>query len=74
MDSYYISTTEWEMTLSQLSGHAKVLSRVVSFLHSDYTTQTMLRDGALRLNEPALEFLANEIEWVLPFNKGAHID
>lgn len=54
--------TVWEMALSKLSGSAKVLHMILSFLNPDYIQESLLRDGALKVNDPTLEFMLDEIE------------
>lgn len=54
--------TVWEMALSKLSGSAKVLHMILSFLNPDYIQEALLIDGALKVNDPALQFMLDEIE------------
>ena len=62
MNYSHTLATVWDMALSQLSGSGKVLHMILSFLDSDYIHESILKDGALQMNDPALEFLTDEIE------------
>lgn len=58
----HILATVWEMALSKLSGSAKVLHMILSFLNPDYVQESLLRDCAFKVNEPTLEFMLDKIE------------
>ncbi|KAJ5543129.1 hypothetical protein N7461_009132 [Penicillium sp. DV-2018c] len=64
MDYSHTLATVWEMALSQLSGSGKVLHMILSFLDSDYIHESLLKDGALRVNDPTLEFMRDEIDFL----------
>lgn len=61
MNYSHTLATVWEMALSKLSGDAKVLHMILSFLNPDYIQESLLRDGALQVNDSALEFIKDEI-------------
>lgn len=63
MNRSHTLATDWETALSQLSGFSKVLLIILSFLHSDYIHQSILKDGALQMNNPTLEFMMNATEY-----------
>lgn len=62
MDYSHTLATVWEMALSQLSGNGKVLHMILSFLDPDNINESLLKDGALSVDEPTLEFMTDEIE------------
>ncbi|KAJ5092020.1 hypothetical protein NUU61_006890 [Penicillium alfredii] len=65
MDYNLTLATVWEMALSKLSGSSKTLHMTLSFLDPDYIHEALLHDGALQVNDASLEFMADEIEYVL---------
>lgn len=54
--------TVWEMALSRVSGNAGTLHMILSFLDPDYIHEELLKEGALQVNDPSLEFMVDEIE------------
>lgn len=54
--------TVWDMALRKVSGSAKTLHMILSFLDPDYIHGELLSQGALQVGDTALEFLGNEIE------------
>ncbi|KAJ5124771.1 uncharacterized protein N7515_008596 [Penicillium bovifimosum] len=62
MDYSHTLATVWEMALSQLSGSGTVLHMILSFLDSDYIDESLLKDGALHVDDPTLEFMRDEID------------
>lgn len=54
----------WEMVLSQLSRGAEVLQMILSFLGPNGIYESVLKNGALLSNNPALRFMLEEIEQV----------
>lgn len=64
MDYSHTLATVWEMSLSQLSGDANILHMILSFLNPDYIDELLLVEGAVQTNDPALNFMVDEIEYV----------
>lgn len=54
--------TVWEMALSKLCGSARILHMILSFLDPAYIHEGLLKHGAVQVNNPALEFMVDEIE------------
>lgn len=54
----------WEMVLSQLSRSAEVLHMILSFLGPNGIDESVLKNGALLSNTPALRFMLEDIEQV----------
>ena len=57
-------STVWEMSLSKLSGHARLLQQILAFLDPDKISEDLLKKGSLILLEkfPDLEFLNDELD------------
>lgn len=54
--------TVWEMALGKITGSAKVLHEMLSFLNPDNIPPALLVDGALGIKETSLDFLTDEVE------------
>lgn len=54
--------TVWEMALSKLSGSARLLHMILSFLDPDCIHEDLLKYGALQMKNSSLEFIEDEIE------------
>ena len=62
MNYNHTLATVWEMSLSRLSGDAKVLLRLLAFTDPDYVPESLFTDGALCVTSPLLQFAGDEIE------------
>lgn len=62
MNYNHTLATVWEMSLSKLSGDAQVLLKVLAFLNPDYIHESLLKEGAFRVESPNLQFAKDEIE------------
>jgi predicted ATPase len=63
-DYSYTSLTTWDISLEQLSPEAKVLLNLLAFFDPDLIPERLIVDTKAKLNEPSLEFLFDEFEWV----------
>lgn len=64
MDYNHTLATGWEMALSKLPGNAKILLMILAFLNPDFIYESFVREGALQVNDTALKFITDEIEYV----------
>ncbi|RAK81445.1 TPR-like protein [Aspergillus fijiensis CBS 313.89] len=62
MNYKHTIATVWEMALDRLSGDARFLQMILSFLDPDNIDDAVLKEGAQRLEEPRLKFILDEIE------------
>lgn len=54
--------TVWEKSLNKLPGDAQLLLQILAFLNPDNIHELTLKQGALHVKNPILEFVRNEIE------------
>ncbi|RHZ68953.1 hypothetical protein CDV55_102531 [Aspergillus turcosus] len=62
MDYSHTLATVWEMSLEKLSGNAKALHMLLSFLDPDCVQESLLREESGSVENPELEFLQDEME------------
>ncbi|RHZ46901.1 uncharacterized protein CDV56_103201 [Aspergillus thermomutatus] len=62
MDYSHTLATVWEMSLEKLSGNAKALHMLLSFLDPDCVQESLLREESGSIQNPELEFLQDEME------------
>ncbi|KAL4735582.1 TPR-like protein [Aspergillus similis] len=56
--------TVWEMALCRITGSAKILHEILSFLNPDNIPQAFLVNGVLKIKEESLDFIADEMEFL----------
>jgi hypothetical protein len=62
IDYGHTLATVWDMALSKITGSAKILHEILSFLNPDNISQSLLVDGGLKLKETSLAFITDEME------------
>lgn len=62
MDYNHTLAAVWEMSLEKLSGNAKALHMLLSFLDPDCVQESLLREESGSVENPDLEFLQDEME------------
>lgn len=58
--------TVWETALDEISGNARILHMILSFLNSDGIHEDILKENALLVKIPVLDFMTDELEYVSP--------
>lgn len=62
VDYGHTLATVWEMALCRITGSAKLLHEILSFLNPDNIPQAFLVDGVLEIKEKFLDFIADEMK------------
>ncbi|KAL3494998.1 hypothetical protein BJX62DRAFT_196648 [Aspergillus germanicus] len=64
IDYGHTLATVWDMALSKITGSAKILHEILSFLNPDNISQSLLVDGGLKLKETSLAFITDEMDFL----------